>query len=182
MSRFYITSEENILVSFSITSNLLLAQNYQERPYHSDSTASRLLSEVKHCRARLVLRWGTTLESRVLFFCTSLLFANLYLSLNITSKAQPMLLIHDVSIFQLWFWAWPICIWRGYHGTGLMSTPKCSNFVLPSSRFVIKYWSLCWCKCLYLYTKHSTSLGSFDPIFSTGLKIQSPLHQNQKLG
>ena len=42
----------------------------QERPYHNDSTASRLLSEVKHCRARLVLRWGTTLESLVLFFCT----------------------------------------------------------------------------------------------------------------
>ena len=42
---------------------------YQERPYHNDSTASRLLSEVKHCRARLVLRWGTTLESLVLFFC-----------------------------------------------------------------------------------------------------------------
>ena len=41
----------------------------QERPYHSDSTASRPLCEVKHCRARLVLRWGTTLESRVLFFC-----------------------------------------------------------------------------------------------------------------
>ena len=43
---------------------------YQERPYHNDSTASRLLSEVKHCRARLVLRWGTTLESLVLFFCS----------------------------------------------------------------------------------------------------------------
>jgi len=41
----------------------------QERPYHSDSTTSSLLSEVKHCRARLVLRWGTTLESLVLFFC-----------------------------------------------------------------------------------------------------------------
>ena len=41
----------------------------QERPYHNDSTASRLLSEVKHCRARLVLWWGTTLESMVLFFC-----------------------------------------------------------------------------------------------------------------
>ena len=41
----------------------------QERPYHDDSTASRLLSEVKHRRARLVLRWGTTLESLVLFFC-----------------------------------------------------------------------------------------------------------------
>ena len=43
---------------------------FQERPYHNDSTASRLLSEVKHCRARLVLRWGTTLESLVLFFCS----------------------------------------------------------------------------------------------------------------
>ena len=42
-------------------------------PYHSDSTASRLLSEVKHCRATLVLRWGTTLESLVLFFCSILL-------------------------------------------------------------------------------------------------------------
>jgi len=41
----------------------------QEGPYHSDSTTSSLLSEVKHCRARLVLRWGTTLESLVLFFC-----------------------------------------------------------------------------------------------------------------
>jgi hypothetical protein len=40
----------------------------QERPYHGDSTASRLLSEVKHHRAQLVLRWGTTLESWVLFF------------------------------------------------------------------------------------------------------------------
>ncbi|KAL7501491.1 hypothetical protein ACHAWT_010065, partial [Skeletonema menzelii] len=51
----------------------------QERPYHSDSTASRLLSEVKHCRARLVLRWGTTLESLVLFFCS---FAHFYFFLS----------------------------------------------------------------------------------------------------
>ena len=42
---------------------------WQERPYQHDSTASRLLSEVKHVRAWLVLRWGTTLESQVLFFC-----------------------------------------------------------------------------------------------------------------
>ena len=40
----------------------------QQGPYHDDSTASRLLSEVKHRRARLVLRWGTTLESRVFLF------------------------------------------------------------------------------------------------------------------
>ena len=38
-----------------------------ERPNHNESTASRLLSKVKHCRAWLVLRWGTTLESWVLF-------------------------------------------------------------------------------------------------------------------
>ena len=40
----------------------------QERPYQDDSTASRPLSEVKHLRVRLVLRWGTTLESLMLFF------------------------------------------------------------------------------------------------------------------
>jgi hypothetical protein len=40
---------------------------YWERPYQHDSTASRPLSEVKHVRAWLVLRWGTTLESQVLF-------------------------------------------------------------------------------------------------------------------
>ena len=46
-----------------------------ERPYQHDSTASRLLSEVKHARARLVLRWGTTLESRVLFSFPPFFFA-----------------------------------------------------------------------------------------------------------
>ena len=44
---------------------------YQDRPYNDDSTASRLLSEVKHHLARLVLRWGTTLESLVLILCVS---------------------------------------------------------------------------------------------------------------
>ena len=43
----------------------------QERPYSTDNTASRLLSEVKHCLVQLVLRWGTTLESWMLFFCFS---------------------------------------------------------------------------------------------------------------
>ena len=53
-------------------SNVYILQsnvNKKERPYNHDSTASRLLSEVKHDLARLVLRWGTTLESLVLFFC-----------------------------------------------------------------------------------------------------------------
>ena len=40
-----------------------LSLSLWERPYQHDSTASRLLSEVKHVRAQLVLRWGTTLES-----------------------------------------------------------------------------------------------------------------------
>ena len=43
----------------------------QERPYSNENTASRLLSEVKHCLVQLVLRWGTTLESWMLFFCFS---------------------------------------------------------------------------------------------------------------
>eukprot|EP00984_Skeletonema_dohrnii_P003321 scaffold1115_cov94-Skeletonema_dohrnii-CCMP3373.AAC.1 len=38
----------------------------QERPYHSDSTASRLLSEVKHCRARFQLQPRPSL----LYFCS----------------------------------------------------------------------------------------------------------------
>jgi cellulose synthase/poly-beta-1,6-N-acetylglucosamine synthase-like glycosyltransferase len=45
----------------------------RERPYQHDSTASRLLSEVRHVRAWLVLRWGTTLESQVLFSFLSFL-------------------------------------------------------------------------------------------------------------
>ena len=48
--------------------NFLTSTHLQEPPYHNESTASLLLSEVKHCRARLVLRWGTTLESLVWFF------------------------------------------------------------------------------------------------------------------
>ena len=47
----------------------------QERPYNHDSTASSLLSEVKHDLARLVLRWGTTLESLVLFLLSNFHFA-----------------------------------------------------------------------------------------------------------
>ena len=39
----------------------------QERPYHVDRTTSRPLCEVKRRRARLVLRWATTLEALVLF-------------------------------------------------------------------------------------------------------------------
>ena len=61
-------------------------RNEQERPYHDDSTASRLLSEVKHRRAWLVLRWGTTLESQVLFFC------NLLLNFTLLQTPQPILI------------------------------------------------------------------------------------------
>ena len=49
-------------------------QSSWERPHHDDSTASRSLCEVKHHRAQLVLRWGTTLESWVLFFCSFCFF------------------------------------------------------------------------------------------------------------
>jgi hypothetical protein len=48
---------------------LALPLHQQRGPYNDENTASRLLSEVKHRLARLVLRWGTTLESRVFSFC-----------------------------------------------------------------------------------------------------------------
>ena len=68
----------------------------QERPYHDDNTASRLLSEVKHRRARLVLRWGTTLESRVLFFCRFPLFQHW----ETTLKSWVLLLLqHSYDTF-----------------------------------------------------------------------------------
>jgi hypothetical protein len=70
------------------------AMERQERPYHDDSTASRLLSEVKHRRARLVLRWGTTLESRVLFFLLFLLLTFPLFTNSVNSAFQSMMLSH----------------------------------------------------------------------------------------
>jgi hypothetical protein len=61
----------------------------QQGPYHDDSTASRLLSEVKHRRARLVLRWGTTLESRVFLFY--------FFLLEVGRSASP----HRRPLFQI---------------------------------------------------------------------------------
>ena len=59
-----------IKASFSLYLYQEIDTIYQNRPHNHDSTASRLLSEVKHDLALLVLRWGTTLEHRVLiFFC-----------------------------------------------------------------------------------------------------------------
>ena len=76
-------------------------RNEQERPYHDDSTASRLLSEVKHRRAWLVLRWGTTLESQVLFFCYfSLSCAHRLLYITLSN----ILFIHFISIIFLSIW------------------------------------------------------------------------------
>ena len=65
--RFRVSNLNNVVYLYTLYIKKVKCD--QERPYHNDSTASRLLSEVKHCRARLVLRWGTTLESLVLFFC-----------------------------------------------------------------------------------------------------------------
>ena len=62
---------KNSKVKYSVFGVVRVCEEWQmkqERPYNHDSTASRLLSEVKHDLARLVLRWGTTLESLVLFF------------------------------------------------------------------------------------------------------------------
>ena len=62
-------------------------------PYHDDSTASRLLSEVKHHRARLVLRWGTTLESREYYFFFQHFF--------VTSKSLFFILMMQKALFHI---------------------------------------------------------------------------------
>jgi hypothetical protein len=69
----------------------------QRRPYHDDSTASRLLSEVKHRRAWSVLRWGTTLESRVLSFIIFLLFLTHHSSSKIQDPRQKVHENHNIS-------------------------------------------------------------------------------------
>ena len=40
--------------------------NFCQRPYHVEHTSSRLITEVKQRRARLVLGWVTAWEPRVL--------------------------------------------------------------------------------------------------------------------
>ena len=64
--RAYLSSNRGKIAGVYVYSDEVACR--QERPYNHDSTASRLLSEVKHDLAALVLRWGTTLESAVLFF------------------------------------------------------------------------------------------------------------------
>jgi len=39
---------------------------YRQRPYHAEYIGSRPITEIKQRRARLVLRWGTAWEHRVL--------------------------------------------------------------------------------------------------------------------
>ena len=58
-----LADEWAIIVLFLHVKRDFIIQNRsccQEGPYNHDSTASRLLSEVKHDLDLLVLRWGTT--------------------------------------------------------------------------------------------------------------------------
>ena len=55
-------------------------------------TVTALLSEVKHCLAWLVLRWGTTLESQVLIFCFLVIVLSL-LKLSSYSSSRVIFLI-----------------------------------------------------------------------------------------
>ena len=79
----------------------------QERPYQHDSTTSRPLCEVKDARARLVLRWGTTLESRVLFFWPFLVYIQVFASMRLEERTRKKDLSEVVwnssSLFSLYF-------------------------------------------------------------------------------
>ena len=85
----------------------------RERPYQLDSTASRLLSEVKQVRAWLVLRWGTTLESQVLF---SFAFFNpcFGLSLSYLLLGEWLLIVFG-SWLVLWWGAMLGCVTPNGH-------------------------------------------------------------------
>ena len=87
-------------------------RQHWERPYQHDSTASRLLSEVKHARAQLVLRWGTTLESWVLFsFCCILLFFYIFIHGFYTVAMVPTL---EYTLVVLFFYLrenLPLSVW-----------------------------------------------------------------------
>ena len=50
---------------------VVIVQIWQEYSFNNESTASNLLSEVKHHQASLVLRWGATVESWVMFFLSN---------------------------------------------------------------------------------------------------------------
>ena len=62
------------------------------------STASRSLCEVKHFRAQLVLRWGTTLESQVLFFCYFVLHYTHYQIYITSSNTQFTFNIYNLFL------------------------------------------------------------------------------------
>ena len=96
----------------------------QERPYYSDSTASRLLSEVKYYQARLVGASGTSSESQVLFF--------FYLS---TWVLYCMYLTYFYWTFNLGTWYSILCIMVVWlpHFQRLFQLPNfLSSYYLPS--------------------------------------------------
>ena len=110
--------------------------NERERPYNDDSTASRLLSEVKHRLARLVLRWGTTLESLVLFSFCFIVKYNEYSVIRLTMDAWMSFLDLQTIYIQ------PIDdLHKKIYFNNFDSSSKSNNF-LPKSfflRFIFSY-------------------------------------------
>ena len=78
------------------------------RPYHTECTGSRLITEVKECLACLVLWWVTTLELQVLqalfflFFFLSSFFFGIWLLAMLLRRIIIAELI--LSSFQSRFW------------------------------------------------------------------------------
>ena len=112
----------------------------QQRPYHGDSTASRLLSEVNHHRVRLVLRCGTTLDSRLLFFlpflfATTIAFCLTILLCDPPTAIEPILLTTHYSLGGL-TWRWSLLahymyckhfVWKGSEGSVELFLPALNN-------------------------------------------------------
>ena len=62
----FITTTVVIIVIMMLVHCRPIPSAVRNRPYQADSTTSRPICEVKLPRARVVLRWGTTWEVRVL--------------------------------------------------------------------------------------------------------------------
>ena len=85
-------------------------QNWWDCSFQDDSTATHLLSEVKHLRGQLVLRWGTTLESLMLIFLPLCLF---FFFFACCSLAVHVLLVPHLSCRTLEAYTWHVVWWVG---------------------------------------------------------------------
>ena len=86
---------ENLKNAYLIYKPKILIEK-RERPYQHDSTASRLLSEVKHVRAWLVLREESQVFVVLILILSLFYFFHLFIFIFYPGK--PFILVHHLLI------------------------------------------------------------------------------------